>query len=57
MEVGEAISEEERSMERMRDMASSLVEGIVFTVDLPSRHKNGKVPMLDIAVWLEERDL
>ena len=31
-----------------------LVEGIKFTVDLPGRHTSGKVPMLDLAVWLEE---
>ena len=56
LDVREAISEEERSMERLREMASDLVEGIVFTVDLPSRHRSGKVPMLDIAVWMEKRE-
>ena len=46
--------DEVRSMERMREMASSLVEGIVFTVDLPINHESKKVPMLDIAVWLDQ---
>ena len=46
--------DEVRSMERMREMASSLVEGIVFTVNLPINHESRKVPMLDIAVWLDE---
>ena len=43
-------------MERIREMAGGLVEEIVFTVDLPSRHQTQKVPMLDIAVWLEDRE-
>ena len=46
--------DEVRSMERMREMASSLVEGIIFTVDLPINHESKKVPMLDIAVWLDQ---
>ena len=46
--------DEVRSMERMREMASSLVEGIVFTVDLPINHESKRVPMIDITVWLDQ---
>ena len=53
-DVCEDQPEEERSVERIREMASQLVDSRVFTVDLPSRHSNKKVPMLDISVWLEE---
>ena len=56
LDIRNAIPDEERFMERMRDMASQLVQGIVFTVDLPSRHTSGRVPMLDISVWLEDRE-
>ena len=43
----------ERTMELMREMASSLIPGIQFTVDLPSRYPEGKVPMLDLQVGSE----
>ena len=36
-------TKEEATFEKVRDLASSLVPGIVFTVDLP-----GRVPLLDI---------
>ena len=35
-------------------MASRIIPGIIFTVDLPSRNKSGRVPMLDLCVWKEE---
>lgn len=34
-------------------MASSLIPGKVFTMDLLGKHEEGKVPMLDIKVWKE----
>ena len=46
----------ERTMGLMREMASTLVQGICFTVDLPARYTEGKVPMLDLQVWTERRN-
>ena len=40
-------------MERVREVASRIVKGIVFTVDIPEWHQTGMVPMLDLAVWLD----
>ena len=34
-------------------MASTLVPGISFTIDLPKNYNNGKIPMLDTQVWTE----
>merc|ERR1712240_778483 len=44
-------SQEESTFEKIRILASSLVPGIEFTVDLPGRHQTGRVPMLDVEVW------
>ena len=33
-----------------------LIEGIKFTIDLPEKNKSEKVPMLDLAVWMETGD-
>ena len=49
------VTRRERTMELMREMASSLIPGIHFTVDLLSRYPEGKVPMLDLQVWSDER--
>ena len=40
-DVREDQPEEERSMERVREMASNLVNGIVFTVDLSPNTRPG----------------
>ena len=40
----------ERTMRLLGEMASSLIPGIRFTVDLPSRYPGKKVPMLDLQV-------
>ena len=37
----------------IQEMASMLVPGISFTIDLPENYNNGKVPMLDTQVWTE----
>ena len=35
-------------MKKIQHLASILIEGIRFTVDLPERHSTKKVPMLDL---------
>ena len=52
---GEKSAEEakERTMRLMGEVASLLVPGISFMVDLPSRYPTKKVPMLDLQVWTE----
>ena len=41
----------ERTMALLVEEGDRLVPGIRLTSDLPEKHKNGKCPVLDIAVW------
>ena len=40
------------TMECVRDAASSVIPWLDFTFDLPELHDSGKVPMLDLQVWV-----
>ena len=53
----EGMTKEERTLERLREVASKLVPGIIFTAYSPGRHSSGKVPMLDVCVWKEGVDM
>ena len=46
----ENLSPEDQTMRKVQEMASSLIDGIRFTIDLPEKHEAKKVPMLDLAV-------
>ena len=37
-------------------VASSIHPSIRVTIDYPSKHQTGKVPMLDVQMWIEEID-
>ena len=41
-------------MELVREIGNTLVPGLKLTLDLPEFHPTGKVPMLDIQVWIEK---
>ena len=41
-------------MKIIKNAAESMICWMEFTIDLPSMHDSGKVPMLDIEVWIEE---
>ena len=36
----------------LQEIANSVISGLKFKVDLPSRHTDGCLPILDMAVWL-----
>ena len=40
------------TMEAMRKAANSIIPWLQFTVDEPSQHSSGTVPMLDLQVWV-----
>ena len=42
-------------METWGQMASSVVPGLIFTVNFPDNHDSKRVPMLDFEVWKEEK--
>ena len=45
------------TMDALGDMASSIVPGLKFTTDCCSKNADGKVPMLDFALWkVQEKD-
>ena len=48
-------SNSERSFELVKEIGDSLVPGLKLTKDFPEYHPNGKCPILDIQVWLEEK--
>ena len=44
--------DEERTLRTLREIADSLEPNIQFTTDVPSNHQDGKMPVLDIKVWM-----
>merc|ERR1712105_108656 len=42
-----------RTVDLIREKASTITKGIRFTSDLPEDHPNGKAPMLDTQVWIQ----
>ena len=46
-------SVEERTMETVRAIGDSVDPMIQLTVDFPEKNDNGRVPILDLEVWLE----
>ena len=42
------------TMEVIGSIANSIDPMLKFTVDVPSNHEDGKLPMLDTKVWIEE---
>ena len=51
-----AKTDRERTFRVVQEIASSIVPGIAFTIDLPEFHPSGRVPMLDVEVWIEPRE-
>ena len=55
-EVGNDIDvqHDRRTAEVVRAMASDIFDGICFTADCPSSNNSGKMPVLDLQLWLEK---
>ena len=45
------------TMEVIRDIANDVDDMIKFTVDVPSNHPDKKMPVLDLQVWLEGKQI
>ena len=54
IEVG--AEDEVQTLELVRQEGDRQVLGLRFMVDLPSKHPDGRCPMLDLKVWKEESD-
>ena len=42
---------------RLKEIANSIHPSIRVTIDCPSLHEDGRLPVLDLAQWIEERDI
>ena len=42
-------------MEIIKDIANSIHDMIEFTVDVPSNYADGKMPVLDMKVWMNDK--
>ena len=49
-------SDEEVTMEVIKDVAESIDKMLKFTVDLPSNHQSGKLPVLDVQVSVNKEE-
>ena len=43
-----------RTMEVIKDIANDIDDMIALTIDVPSKHEDKKLPLLDLKVWLEK---
>ena len=50
-DLKEGLSDEERTMRLVVELANSVMKGQKFTLDLPEHNKSGRCPMLDLSVW------
>ena len=54
IESDKKIEDDERTMEVIKDIANDVNDMIKMTVDVPSKHPDNKLPILDLMVWLSE---
>ena len=50
----QGISDDERTMKLLQSIANSIHPSIRMTIDYPSKYADGKVPMLNVKLWMEE---
>ena len=52
----DGVPPDERTMRVIQQVASHIHPSIRSTIDCPSRHADGKMPSLDVKMWIEEID-
>ena len=52
----EAISDDERIMRLIKQIGNDIHPSIQLAVDYPSKHQDGKLPILDLKVWIETKE-
>jgi hypothetical protein len=50
------MADDERTFESIRKLGDTINPMIQLTVDYPSNHRNGKVPILDLEVWIVRKE-
>ena len=48
------VPEDERTMEELKKIANTVFKCIQFTTDCPSKNQSGKVPVLDLQLYVGE---
>ena len=56
-ESDKSVPEDERTMEELRKIANTIFECVQFTTECPSGQENGKVPVLDLQLYVGEDGL
>ena len=54
MNEDEGMPSDERTMKLLQSVANSIHPSIRMTIDYPSRYAEGKVPMLNVKMWMKE---
>ena len=52
----QAISADKRTMLLIQDIGNDIHPSIQLEVDFPSNHEDGKMPILDLKVWIEKHE-
>ena len=52
----EGISDDERTMMLTKQIGNDIHPSIQFEVDYPSKHQDGKLPILDLKMWMEKKE-
>ena len=50
----EGVPDDERTMKFLQAVANSIHQSIRTTIDYPTKYEEGKVPMLDVKMWMEK---
>ena len=56
LEEDQVLDADERTMRLFQSVANSIHPSIEVEIDCPSRHHDGKLPILDVKVWIEKRN-
>ena len=51
------VDSEKAIIERVRDIGDQIHESIQLEADFPSNHEDAKVPILDVKVWIDDKNL
>jgi len=55
-EDGRRVGSDERTMAFIKRVGNDIHPSIQLEVDYPSKHQDGKLPILDLKVWVESRE-
>ena len=54
IEEDRGVEADERAMRLFQAIANSIHSSVEMEIDCPSRHRDGKLPILDLKVWIEK---